>query len=266
MYRPLENTGGAGRSENYVGTWHESEAALDSLMQSSHPRLCGGIDIPQKVDRWWSRKGISINADVLSRVDLFALAGKTRSAEQPDWVTFLWHVLAWGVAGELRNAPTVVASAADQEGREQLNDLLGHTADLSFHGDIAGAYRAIYKQVPRLGPAFFTKFLYFTGDPASTQPRCLILDSRVASALFTLTGKSFASEKSTVYAALCGLLHQAAKRNDCPPDEVEFRLYLFGVLIHSCRWRWLHAEASLYREGAREVGFDDIVSRLGEQG
>lgn len=235
-------------------------------MQSAHPKLCGGIDIPQKVDRWWGGKGIPLNADELSRADLFGLAEKTRVAEKPDWVTFLWHVLAWGVAGELRNVPTIVGFAEGQHGREQLNDLLGNAADLSFNGDVAGAYRAIYKQVPRLGPAFFTKFLYFVGSPASEQPRCLILDSRVASALFTLTGKSYYDEKPTVYADFCVLAHHAAQRNDCPSDEVEFRLYLFGVLIRSYRWRWLHAEASLYREGAREVGFDDIVSRLAEHG
>ncbi|MBC2590391.1 hypothetical protein NPA35_00670 [Rhodococcus aetherivorans] len=36
--------------------------------------------------------------------------------------------------------------------------------------------------IPFLGPAFFTKFLYFAGAGAPTQPS-LILDSRVATAL-----------------------------------------------------------------------------------
>lgn len=248
-----------------MGGWSESEGAIDCLMQSAHPKLCGGIDIPQKVDRWWASKGIAIDADLLSRADLFALAEKTRAAEKPDWVSALWHVLAWGVAGELRNVPTIVSFAEELNGRERLNDLLGHAADLSFNGEIVGAYRALYKQIPRLGPAFFTKFLYFTGDHASGQPRCVILDSRVASALFTLTGKSFHNEKATVYADFCRVVHHSAQRNNCLPDEVEFRLYLFGVLIRSYRWRWLHAEASLYREGKREVGFDDILERLAEQ-
>ncbi|WP_406182379.1 hypothetical protein [Streptomyces canus] len=40
------------------------------------------------------------------------------------------------------------------------------------------AYAALHRQVPGLGPAFFTKFLYFTGIalPPARGPRALILD------------------------------------------------------------------------------------------
>lgn len=242
--------------------WHESDAALDDLMRCEHPRLVGGIDIPQKVDRWWARNGVPIVAEVLNRADLFDLAEKTHAAEHPDWVDLLWNVLAWGVAGELRNAPTVVRNATSADDRSRLNTLLGSVAELSRQGDIAGAYAAIYKKVKRLGPAFFTKFLYFTGDRSSGSPRALILDSRVTEAVFALTGRSFYGEKPAIYEGFCGLVDDCAQRVGCTPDEVEFRLFRLGVLIRTTRWRWLHAEASLYREGAREVGFDDIVKRL----
>lgn len=245
--------------------WNESEAALDELMRCAHPGLVGGIDIPQKVDRWWTRNDIPIAAETLNRADLFNLAEKTRAAEHPDWVDLLWNVLAWGVAGEFRNVPTVVRSAASAEDRRRLNTLLGGVAELSRQGDLAGAYAAIHKKVKRLGPAFFTKFLYFTGDRSSGSSRALILDSRVTAAAFALTGRSFYDEKPAVYDAFCGMANDCAHRVGCAPEEVEeveFRLYRLGVLIRNTRWRWLHAEASLYREGAREVGFDDIVRRL----
>lgn len=242
--------------------WKESEAALEELMRCEHPRLVGGIDIPQKVDRWWARNGVPIVAETLNRADLFALAEKTRTAEHPDWVDLLWNVLAWGVAGELRNAPTIVRSAASEGDRNRLNVLLSDVAGMSYSGNFAGAYAAIHKKVPRLGPAFFTKFLYFTGDRSSGPPRGLILDLRVTAAAFALTGRDFYNEKPAVYERFCGLANDCAQRTHCTPDEVEFRLYKLGVLIQNARWRWLHAETSLYREGARDVSFNDIVERL----
>ena len=242
-----------------VRGWQESDLALDDLVHCPHPRLSGEIDSPLPVDRWWTRNNVPINAASLTRADLFAMAEKARTAERPDWVDVLLHVLAWGVVGDLRNTPTIVRSA--EADRRRLNDLLAGAAESSYRGMVAAAYTVLYKKVPRLGPAFFSKFLYVTGDRTSTSPRCLILDSRVATALFTLTGQAFGVEKPSAYAAYCDVVHRCAQRQGRTPDEVEFRLYQFGALTRY-RWRWLHAEASLYREGNREVSFDDIVARL----
>jgi hypothetical protein len=67
-----------------------------------------------------------------------------------------------------------------------------------------------------------------------------------------------------VYARFCGDLRRWADRYGEEPDAIEFRLYNFGQLIDSRRWRWLHAEASLYRAGATDVGFDDIVRKVAD--
>jgi hypothetical protein len=186
----------------------------------------------------------------------------TEARASGDLVPLLWHVLAWGVIGDLRNAPTVVRSAEDSVGRSRLNEILGAAAAASYHGDIESAYRAIHRKIKRLGPAFFTKFLYFTGNRDSQDPRCMILDSRVAEAAFTLTGTGYFDEKSTVYARFCGDLRRWADQYGEQPDVIEFRLYKFGQLIGSRRWRWLYAEACLYRAGATGVGFDDIVRKV----
>ena len=126
-----------------------------------------------------------------------------------------------------------------------------------------------------MGPAFFSKFLYLTSDrdsrrtadPDSPGPRCLILDSRVSAAVFTLTGTDCSKEKAATYEHFCGDVHRWSELFGAPDDVIEFRLYQFGRLIASSRWRWLHAEASLYREGRQHVGFEDIAelraSRMG---
>lgn len=140
--------------------------------------------------------------------------------------------------------------------------VLNAAANASHRGDIEAAYRAIHGKVKRLGPAFFTKFLYFTGDRDSGAPRCMILDSRVAAAVFTLTGAEYFDEKPQLYARFCRDLWRWGDRYGEEPDGIEFRLYKFGQLIDSRRWRWLLAEASLYRAGAIEVGFEDIVRKV----
>lgn len=244
--------------------WNESEDALSDLVTYARPPLSGHTDRPQPVSNWWARNGIQIRKPQLTREDLFAHAEEIRTAREPNWVDLLWHVLAWGVAGEFRNVPTVVRGVDSVPSRERLNELLAEASRLSYRGEIAAAYSSLHKKVPRLGPAFFTKYLYFTGDRASEAPRPLILDSRVTAASWTLTGNTYWAEKPGTYAAFCELAHRCSQRHACTPDEVEFRLYEFGVLIRSERWRWLRAEASLYREGAEGAGFADIVSRIAE--
>jgi hypothetical protein len=53
-------------------------------------------------------------------------------------------------------------------------------------------------------------------------------------------------------------------RYEVAPDLIEFRLYQFGQLIDGRRWKWLHSEVSLYREGNPYADFDDIIERRAE--
>jgi hypothetical protein len=181
--------------------------------------------------------------------------------ESGDLIPLFWHVLAWGVAGDFRNMPAILRSG-DDLGRPRLNEVLTAAANASHRGDIDAAYRAIHGKVNRFGPAFFTKFLYFTGDRASGAPRCMILDSRVAEAVLTLTGTEYFDEKPQLYGRFCHDVWRWADQYGEQAEAIEFRLYKFGQLIGSRRWRWLHAEASLYRAGATEVGFQDIVREV----
>lgn len=54
-------------------------------------------------------------------------------------------------------------------------------AELVAEGKVKVAYESM--EIPRLGPAFFTKLLYFIGLGAKIEPLPVILDSRVASGL-----------------------------------------------------------------------------------
>ncbi|OBF43961.1 hypothetical protein A5719_01885 [Mycolicibacterium peregrinum] len=221
----------------------------------------GRIHEPLSASNWWADRGIVLSSTELNRSTLFGLAAQCWENEEPDWVAFLWHVLAWGVVGDYRNATKIVSSAADAEQRARLNSVLRTAAEASHRGDIRSAYMAIHGKVARLGPAFFSKFLYLTSDRELPGPRCLILDSRVVAAVFTLTGHGYWKETAATYERFCSEVHRWSELFGEPDDVIEFRLYQFGRLIGSSRWRWLHAEASLYREGRQQVGFDDIAER-----
>jgi hypothetical protein len=244
--------------------WRESEDAIGDLLISDPLRRRGRIDYPEKVSGWWADNGITITSAELDRDALFALAAQCRESANPDWVSFLWHVLAWGVVGDYRNAAAIVKSATGDVQRSQLKAVLSAAADASYSGEIQAAHRAIHGKVPRLGRAFFSKFLYFTADRTSPRPGCLILDSRVAAAVFTLTGLEYFEEKAVTYARFCQDVHRWSVRYEVAPDLIEFRLYKFGQLIGSRRWKWLHSEVSLYREGSPNVDFDDIIRRCVE--
>jgi hypothetical protein len=241
--------------------WQESEGAIGDLLTSVVLGRAEQIDDPVKVSNWWANQGVTIASAELNRERLISLAAECRQSPEPDWVSFLWHVLAWGVMGDYRNAPTIVNSAMGDGKHAALNSVLAAAADASYRGDIRSAYSLLRGKVPRLGPAFFSKFLYFVADRDSAQARCLILDSRVSAAVFALAGLEYFEEKASTYERFCRDVHQWSERFEVPADVIEFRLYQFGRLIDSRRWKWLHAEVSLYREGCKAVDFETIAER-----
>lgn len=117
----------------------------------------------------------------ISRGDLFHSA---EGAHLPETaVPLLWQTLAWGSGNKVRlNAKRVAAVAANP------TTIAAALADAAraARTDPATAYAILNPNrkpvVPYLGPAFFTKFLYFAGCGEARHP-CLILDSRVAAAL-----------------------------------------------------------------------------------
>lgn len=248
--------------------WRESDDAIGDLMRCKEPLLgAASLDIPQKVQvDWWEKRNIRISPNPLSREDLFTKAASARNSDdQNDLVDLLWHILAWGVVGDFRNAARIVADAQSESGRlDHLLAALQPAAKASYRGDIEAAYRAfVMSRISRLGRGFFTKFLYFTSNPSSANPRCMIIDSRVTSAIFTLTGNGYLyRENAHTYERACHDLFRWADTYRTTAEAIEFRLYKFGQLIKNTRWRWLHGQVSLYRDGIGPAQFDDIVRRV----
>ncbi len=149
----------------------------------------------------------------ISRGELFSMAGSLDSDR--DVLRLLWHVLAWGSGSRLRlnrrrldgisKAPGAAAAALRDAAR------LSRT-------DPEAAYRCLSPgtgtPLPYLGPAFFTKYLYFAGAGAPDHP-CLIIDSRVAHALNTRCGwttlRSGGNWPPETYQRYCTLLARWAR-------------------------------------------------------
>lgn len=250
--------------------WRESENGIGDLMHCQARSIAsGGLAEPGSVNvRWWAAKGIEVGPDPMGRAHLFALAAAAReSGSDEALVELFWHVLAWGVVGNFRNAARIVSAAVADGEEARLLAALRPASEASYRGDIEAGYRAfVDHRISQFNYAFFSKFLYFTGDRSKPAPRCLILDDRVATALRTVTGRSYIpnspARKPSAYVDYCRDVHRWSVLYGCDPDEIEWRLYRFGQLIGT-RERWLRAEVSLYRDGQTPIGFDAIVSRVG---
>lgn len=169
---------------------------------------------------------------VISRAALFSMAAGPMESEE-DVFRLLWHVLAWGSGAKVRNnhrrldgirQSTTVAAAALRE------------AACLARTDPEAAYRRLFSgtRLPYLGPAFFTKYLYFAGGGFPDHP-CVILDSQVADALNRRCGwhslRSGGNWPSETYQRYCTLLTRWAReetdrsgRQVCP-DEIERWLF-----------------------------------------
>jgi hypothetical protein len=141
------------------------------------------------IDRtWWSRELTILDlqtdalaSDKLSRGDVFALADGAASSPKTA-EALLWNTLAWGTGNKRRLIRKRLQAYV--EDRARLSELLCKAAATS-RTDPEVAYRLLRPKqnaIKYLGPAFFTKFLYFAGGGSSDHP-CCILDDRVAASL-----------------------------------------------------------------------------------
>lgn len=187
----------------------------------------------------------------LTRHTLFEMADRLdASGDDGKWLAFLWHVLSWGSGRSRRNNRKRVHAFADPASRQERVSLLRHAAQHARRGDTRSAYSELIRRgggkIPALGPAFFTKFLYFvTGDvhgegaAPREDRRCLILDARVARSLHAAgwttlphRGQNFSATWYTeTYVSYCDLLHRWANQQSeaigtvVASDELERALF-----------------------------------------
>lgn len=138
--------------------------------------------------QWWAEKltanglGDTLTGVTITRGNIFKLASAA-ATDQDAALTLLWNSLAWGSGNRNRNnAKRITSVAADPGGAARV---LMKAAELATTVP-KDAYELLYPQhrgaIPQLGPAFFTKYLYFAGGGAPDHP-CAILDVNVARAL-----------------------------------------------------------------------------------
>jgi hypothetical protein len=142
---------------------------------------------------WWTERLTNAQlhdtlvGERISRGEIFALAAAATS-DPEHALTLLWNSLAWGSGKQNRNNAKRITSVAAH--RTRATELLMKAAELSSTQP-RQAYDLLYPRhrgaIPQLGPAFFTKYLYFAGGGDPNHP-CTILDINVARALHETCG------------------------------------------------------------------------------
>jgi hypothetical protein len=179
-------------------------------------------------------RGDDTSGTSISRAHLFELAQPAHGGDDDVVLRLLWHTLAWGAGTKGRNNRSRVATVARQ-GPELVAETL-RKAGQAAKDDPERAYQALRPSrksaVPYLGPAFFTKYLYFAGGGADDHAS-LILDARVAASLRAHGWSSLGAHgwPPHSYARYCHLLHrwadEASERagRRCFSDELEVWLF-----------------------------------------
>ncbi|WP_395151632.1 hypothetical protein [Ilumatobacter sp.] len=166
----------------------------------------------------------------ISRATVFGI--NAQGTAEPD-LSLLIHSLAWGGGLKYRQMRKRLSTfSVDIDGAV---DALAEAAEAS-RTDPASAYEVLYPagrtRVKYLGPAFFTKVLYFAGGGAPSHP-CLILDARTSSALkgFGWDGLGTTGWSASTYARYCeqlrGWADQAASSLGRPVAADEIERWLF---------------------------------------
>jgi hypothetical protein len=174
----------------------------------------------------------------ITRGDVFEIGG-TDLTDVGNVCRLLWHSLAWGAGLHVRACDQRMKAVED--GGASLFQSLSKAAELSRR-DCTNAYLTVcpaphQNLVKHMGPAFATKFLYFSGAGSRDHP-CLILDRVVATALRTIGGWSDISLTGfwpvSTYDRYCNLAHRWARDasgivgRTVSPDEIELALFKNG--------------------------------------
>lgn len=119
----------------------------------------------------------------ISRGDLFKLA--PRAASEPDAaLALLWHSVAWGAGTRaVRNVSRLIDSVRRNDDAASHLMRAASLAVTSPHEAYKSLRPGQKNLFTSLGPAFFTKYLYFASANDSHQT-CLIFDRNVAVSLF----------------------------------------------------------------------------------
>ncbi|MFI5649271.1 hypothetical protein [Kitasatospora sp. NPDC051705] len=165
----------------------------------------------------------------VDRRTVFSIACRAGTAETNRHL--LVAALVWGTGTKARGVQRrgqifAHISAAEFDAR------LGAALTALREKGAAEAYWALNNdhKIPHLGPAFFTKVLYFAGGGAVPGPhRPLILDSFVSSVLkeLELVDERWPDSgwKTNQYRQYLGVVHDLARQRSVRPDQIEVALF-----------------------------------------
>jgi hypothetical protein len=173
---------------------------------------------------------------LLDRVATRSAASRA-AVDRPHAETALLISKAWG-EGENGYGPSRALESFERT--PSIGDrLLAVARTLRDHGASAACARLVDGadcRVFNLGPAFGTKFLYFS-QPDGQRPQALIHDRVVAAWLRTRAGLALdpTSWSVSTYSSYLQVMHRWALELDCEPDEVELCIFR-SSLPPASRW------------------------------
>lgn len=222
----------------------------DTTLLESPPWLIAASDRTAEISQpiavnvgWWrttlADRGradeMFTDSGTLSRADILDIAAGGIDSRH-EALAVLWAAFAWGEGRRVfRNPGRVRSVLADVD--ENSKRLLKAAKE----PDPETAYRILFREIKYVGPAFFTKYLYFAGAGGR---QCLILDSRVARTLHRDCGweslRDGGGWPADTYGRYCALLARWAAEitesgTPTTADQLEYRLFMRGALTRTPR-------------------------------
>ncbi len=162
----------------------------------------------------------------IRRFDIVPLAREANETETPSAIRILFlATMLWGY-GTVGYGPWRMAHITSNI--EQLDEVLFNSLRAIKRGSVRTAFTVFQDaHIPFLGPAYFTKYLYFAGLGCGIDHYPLILDTRILQSLSALIGKrTFAEGTVEDYKNYVMTLHEWAEMLDCRADSIEYLLFL----------------------------------------
>lgn len=167
----------------------------------------------------------------VDRRTIFAVAHRADTSEGRRHL--LTATLAWGAGTKARSVTRCAKIFAGSDAAGRIDKRLASALEILRSRTAVEAYYALNNDdhIPCLGPAFFTKVLYFAGHERATGPhRPLILDRLVALALREHTGDAWPTSgwRTPWYDRYVTVAHELADRAGVLPDQIEAALFARG--------------------------------------
>ncbi len=162
----------------------------------------------------------------IRRFDIVPLALEACETETPSHIRELFlATMVWGY-GTVGYGPWRMAHITSNI--EQLDVVLFNALRAIKQGRVKAAFTVFQEaHIPFLGPAYFTKYLYFAGLGCGINHYPLIMDTRILQSLRALLGKqTFSDGTADDYYSYIKMLHEWAEMLDCRADSIEYLLFL----------------------------------------